>query len=71
MSTFRLSPVGSVGFGRVAAGAGERFTGTWVRSATIENRSAATLGVLYVVSAAPAAMSTVTAPDAAGVIVGL
>ena len=55
-------------FGRVAAGTGERFTGTWLRSARIENCSATTLAVPASSSAAPAAMSTVTAPEAAGVI---
>ena len=69
-STFTVSS-GAVRLGRVPAGAGGRFIGTWVTSATIENWSAATLRFPASSSAAPAAMSTVTAPEAAGVIVAL
>ena len=42
-SMFRVSSAAKVRFGRVAAGTGDRFVDTWVRSATIENWSAATL----------------------------
>ena len=42
---------------------------TGVRSATIENWSPAALGLLALSCAAPAAMSTVTVPEASGVIV--
>ena len=70
-STFRVSSGANVRFGKVPAGVGDRFIGTWVKSATIENWSAATLGFPASSSAAPAAMSTVKAPEAAGVIVAL
>ena len=43
--------------------------GTGVRSATIENWSAAALGLPALSCDAPAAMSTVTVPAASGVIV--
>ena len=45
--------------------------GTGVRSATIENCTAAAFGLPALSCAAPAAMSTVTAPEAAGVIVAV
>ncbi len=45
--------------------------GTGVRSATIENWSAAALGLPAPSSAAPAAMSTVKVPEASGVIVAV
>ena len=38
-STFTVSPGAKRRFGRVPASAGDRFIGTWVRSATIENES--------------------------------
>ena len=48
-----------------------RLVGRWtgVRSATIEKWSAAALGLPALSCDAPAAMSTVTVPEAAGVIV--
>ena len=61
----------NVQFGTVAASTGDRFIGTWVKSATIENWSAATLRFPALSSAAPAAMSTVTTPDVVGVTVAL
>ena len=69
--TVTVSSGANIQFGRVAAGAGERFIGTWITSATIENWSAATLGFPASPPAAPAATSTVTAPETAGVIVAV
>ena len=43
--------------------------GTGVRSAVMENWAAAALGLPALSCAAPAAMSTVTVPEASGVIV--
>ena len=68
-SMFRVSSGANVRLGSVPAGAGDRFIGTWVRSATIESSSTATLRFPASSSAAPVAMSTVTTPEAAGVIV--
>lgn len=60
-STLTVSSGTKVRFSNIAAGTGDRFC-TWVKFATIENWSAATLGFPASSSAAPAAMSTVTVP---------